>query len=170
MVVRHNVGINSPSSVAIGSEMSGGVRNILVNDWYSNGGGMGIRMKSNSARGGYVENIYYRNIKLENFTREAIIIETDYGAWMSSKKEDAYPVFRDIFIEDVVCTGAEIGASISGTNNQPIEDKTMKNVFTKTHKGMNFEWVHGLKLIDVNSQPSQGKPILFKNCKDIIQQ
>ncbi|MFW5944578.1 MAG: glycoside hydrolase family 28 protein, partial [Bacteroidota bacterium] len=114
VVVRHNIGLNCPSGVAIGSEMSGGVRNILVHDWFSDGGGMGIRMKSNSARGGFVENIYYRNIKMENLSKEAIIIETDYGAWMSSSKENAYPVFRDIFIEDVVCDGAKVATSILG--------------------------------------------------------
>ena len=58
--------------IVIGSDTSGGVRNVLAYDCVYDGSDVGIRLKSNASRGGVVENLYYRNITMRQIKNEAI--------------------------------------------------------------------------------------------------
>jgi polygalacturonase len=64
----------------IGTEMSAGVRNILVEDCHFDGTSRGLRFKSRIGRGGIVENIWIRNITMKNIWNEAIIFNLLYDA------------------------------------------------------------------------------------------
>jgi polygalacturonase len=90
-------------AVAIGSGMSGGVRNVHVSDCRFTGGDQGIRLKSMRGRGGFVENVYFENIYMANLRREAIILNMFYGSSTAASRSDAAPVFRNIHVRDVTC-------------------------------------------------------------------
>ncbi len=167
VVVRNITALSSHGGIVIGSEMSGGVRDVLAYDCLFDGSDRGIRLKSNAARGGTVENIHYRNITMRNIRSEAIRINTNYGAWLAAKDASAYPVFRNIIIKDIDCQGAGIAASLRGTSHMPIRDIRLENVTVSAEKGMSFEWVHGLDLINVRCEPETGDPMFFKNCQDV---
>ncbi|MCC6124089.1 MAG: glycoside hydrolase family 28 protein [Pirellulales bacterium] len=167
VVIRYNLALRGHGGVVIGSEMSGGVRNIFAHDCRFEGTDAGLRIKSNAARGGTVEKIRYRNIRMENIRDEAIQIRTDYGAYMASRNGNAHPIFRDIAIENVTCNGAQAAANVRGTANRPIENLTLKNVAIEARTGMVFEWVDRLRLIDAACKPSQGAPLACKNCRDV---
>ncbi|GAJ05809.1 unnamed protein product, partial [marine sediment metagenome] len=128
----------------------------------------GIRLKSNSSRGGVVEKLWYQDIRMEDISKEAIRINTNYGSYMKSRSGKAYPVFRDITIKNVTCNGAKMAVSIQGTNRKPVENITLENVSIKARTGMKFTWVNGLRLKNVTSKPLQGRPIIFENCKDVV--
>ena len=68
--------LNCHGGIVIGSETSGGVRNVLAYDCVYDGSDVGIRLKSNASRGGVVENIHYRNITMRNIKTEAIQLES----------------------------------------------------------------------------------------------
>ena len=55
--------------VVIGSDMSGGVRNVFVHDCDFSGSLIGIRLKSSRGRGGVVENVWYQDIELGDIKR-----------------------------------------------------------------------------------------------------
>ncbi|MDR3440634.1 glycoside hydrolase family 28 protein [Telmatospirillum sp.] len=57
---------NSPGGVTIGSEMSGGVQNVFVQTCTIDNCTISLRIKTNMNRGGYVKNVYYRNISIPN--------------------------------------------------------------------------------------------------------
>ena len=59
----------------IGSEMSGGARNIKVSNCTFMGTDVGLRFKSNRGRGGVVENVYISNINMFNIERDAILFD-----------------------------------------------------------------------------------------------
>jgi polygalacturonase len=169
IVIRHIKGFDSHGGIVIGSEMSGGIRNIYAHDCEFDGADRGIRMKSNASRGGVVQNIWYKNIKMKNIRQEAIRINTNYGAWIASKDGKAYPLFRNITIRNVTCDGAKVGLSMNGTSHKPIENVTMENVSIKAHSGMSFNWVNGLKLVNVTSTPETGDPMSIVNCEAVVQ-
>ncbi len=167
IVVRNIYGLESHGGIVIGSEMSGGVRNIYAHDCEFNGAERGIRLKSNASRGGVVENIWYENIVMKNITGEAIRINTNYGAYMADKGGTAYPVFRNINIKNITCDNARIALSMLGTSHKPIENITLENIKIKAETGMVFNWVNNLKLIKTFSKPLQGEPYIFENCENV---
>ena len=154
--------------IVIGSEMSGGVRNIYGHSCEFIGAGKGIRLKSNASRGGVVENCWFENIRMTGIAQEAIVIQTDYGAWMASKDGNAYPLFRNLVFKNITCDGAAQAVSMTATEHQPIEKVTLENVSIKAKRGMRFEWVNGITLRDVRIEPDAGNPpAVFEHCTDV---
>ena len=77
----------------VGSEMSGGVRNISVNNCQFLGTDVGLRFKSNRGRGGVVENIYVNNIFMLNIATDSFLFDLYYGGKSASEAlEDAKPM------------------------------------------------------------------------------
>jgi hypothetical protein len=106
---------------------------------------------------------------MKNILDYAIFIETDYSAWVSNKDGKAHPIFRDIQISNITCNGAAVAALVNGKPKQLVERIVMKNIYIKAEKGMIFNWVNDLKLINVQSEPAKGEPKLFTNCRNVDQ-
>ncbi|MBN1588841.1 MAG: glycoside hydrolase family 28 protein [Pirellulales bacterium] len=168
VVVRFVKGLRCHGGIVIGSEMSGGVRNLLAHDCEFDGSSIGLRLKSNRARGGVVEKIWYRDIKMTRLGGFAISINTNYGSYMASKDGKAWPLFRDIAIENVTCDRARAALRMLGNENQPIENITLENVSINAREGMSFHWVNGLTLKNVDCRPAQGGAFRFEHCKDVV--
>ena len=62
VIVKNNVVLHGHGGFVVGSEMSGGVKNIYVSDCTFLGTDVGLRFKSTRGRGGVVENIHIHNI------------------------------------------------------------------------------------------------------------
>jgi len=168
IVVRHITTNGSVhGGIVIGSEISGGVRNLMVHDCFYNGASIGIRLKSNSSRGGVIENLWFKDIKMKDILREAISINTDYSAWMSGKNGMKHTVFRNIKVRNINCDGAGIATYVNGKEEQAVEKLLFKNVFIKAKKGMTFNWVNHLSLKNVKSEPDTGEQIIIKNCTNV---
>lgn len=99
-------------SVVIGSEMSGGVKNVLVENCIFNGTRRGLRFKYVVGRGGTVENIWARNITMGKIRMDAINIDLQYATGGYDKpvnlKDDLVnaPNFRNIYYENITCENA----------------------------------------------------------------
>lgn len=128
---------HSHGGFVIGSEMSRGVRNVLVEDCTFCDSDIGIRMKSTIGRGGVVENITIRNINMVNMLGEAVIMTMNYvhhninyhEPVVASEDPEDIPIFRDIVVENCSCKGAKIGVKIAGLPGKPytIRDISFKN-------------------------------------------
>ena len=128
---------HSHGGFVIGSEMSRGVRNVLVEDCTFCDSDIGIRMKSTIGRGGIVENITIRNINMVNMLGEAVIMTMNYvhhninyhEPVVESEDPEDIPVFRDILVENCSCKGAKVGVKIAGLQGRPytIRDVSFKN-------------------------------------------
>jgi polygalacturonase len=105
LVIAHNR-FGSGHGMSIGSETNGGVSNIKVYDLSIDGdvehGGApdvdlnGIRIKSDSSRGGLVENVSYTDVCIRDVPN-AIILTPHYSAAQGSR----IPVYRNIVLNDV---------------------------------------------------------------------
>jgi len=102
----------SHGGFVIGSEMSRGVRNVLVRDCTFIDSDVGIRFKSALGRGGVVEEIYLRDIQMVNIRKEAVIITMDYvhnqmdyfDVVSTSSDPEDIPDFKNIYFERCICS------------------------------------------------------------------
>lgn len=98
--------------MSIGSETSGGVSAIEVQDLTIDGADNGIRIKSNRTRGGLVHDVVYRNVCIRN-VKNPIVMETTYE---HVTEGSLIPVFEDILLQNVrVLGGGEI--SLDGSDS-----------------------------------------------------
>jgi polygalacturonase len=119
IIVRNNNLTSGVNGFCIGSEMSGGVRNIFVYDNIVPKARRGINFKCNLDRGGQVEKIYIKNMKLGTCTEELFIFRMDYHGYRGNN----YPTkFNDFFVTDISCDNVEGTAfKIVGVEDQHIQ-------------------------------------------------
>jgi polygalacturonase len=85
--------------MSVGSETDSGANHIFVSDLTIDGADNGIRIKSNSTRGGLVENVAYEDVCIRD-TKNPIYMDTNYTAGYSNQT-GKLPVFRNITLRDV---------------------------------------------------------------------
>ena len=90
------------SGVAIGSEMSGGVKNVTVRNCVFNGTDKGLAIKSTRGRGGIVEDIHFHNISMSDIQKDGILITLSYSSTTRGETfSDSTPVIRNIEFKDI---------------------------------------------------------------------
>lgn len=136
VIIRNCRGTNGCGGATVGSETSGGVRNILFEDCSFEGARWGIRVKTARVRGGIIENVSFKNIELKNSTE--IGFDVMMQAYAGSYEDSLYPsdnespdvripTVRRISAENVKSIGSPLGMRLLGIENHEIEDVTMKN-------------------------------------------
>ncbi len=169
IVVRHCRMMRGHGGVVIGSDMSGGVRNVFVHDCDFSGSLMGIRLKSSRGRGGVVENVWYRDLDLGDIIGQAIIVHTDYKAYFGSDQGKA-PTFRKIHISDVICRKAGQAARLSGLPELPIEDVVFERAVLGGREGVACSNVKSLRLTDVAVISTGGPVMRIKDSRQVTLQ
>lgn len=148
IIVRNCRFLRGHGTVVIGSEMSGGVRNVLAEDLTADGTDAGVRIKSRLGRGGTVENIVYRRLHLKNIKRYAITIDMLYDVGnnptVDPNTPDVLPVYRNIVVEDLVCESARTAIVLRGLPQSQIEKVRFENVSIIATEGSDISYA-GLK-------------------------
>lgn len=90
----------SGHGMSIGSETDGGAGAIRVTDLSIDGADNGIRIKSNSSRGGLVRDVVYEDVCIRD-TKNPILMDTHYS--FRGKDEDKIPVFQEIATPERSC-------------------------------------------------------------------
>lgn len=112
--------------VAMGSETSGGIRNVEIRNCVMDSDNWApIRFKSQPSRGGVVENIVYRDIQL-NGTRKAFEFNMAWRMVNPKPPADPLPVVRNVHIINVSGTVRAVG-DMSGLEGSPIRGVTLEN-------------------------------------------
>lgn len=128
--------------VVIGSEMSGGVKDIEISQCNFIGTDTGLRFKSCRGRGGIVKNIYIDTINMKDIQKEAITFSTSYNMNAKSLEESLppdIPEFRDFHIGNINCNGAKVGIHLSGLPEMPIRNINFENILMKAEKDIESE-------------------------------
>lgn len=150
----------------IGSEMSGGARNISVRRCVFVGTDTGLRFKSTRGRGGVVEKIYIDGINMYNIAGDALTFDLYYGI-----KKDApvppvteeTPCFKDIFITNTVCQGAKRTMWFNGLPEMPIRNIVVSHSLFHGETGAVINYVDGVTFESVELEASAGEPITCRN-------
>lgn len=151
----------------IGSEMSGGVRNILVQDCLYEGTDIGIRMKSMRGRGGVVENIWVRDIAMGQIRDDAIRLNMFYKSSTVKPLTDTPPQFRNIHIKDVTCEKADSAVVIKGLPEKSIKDITLENITISAEKGLSISDGERISLTEINITPERGPVMVLTDSRDV---
>src|SRR5262245_9125291 len=102
MTIAHNH-FYSGHGMSIGSETNGGASAIRVIDLSIDGADNGIRIKSNSTRGGLVHDVVYEDVCIRN-TKNPIYMDTHYTATVSPE-QGRLPIFQDITLHNIRIAG-----------------------------------------------------------------
>ncbi|MDQ1332396.1 MAG: hypothetical protein QG576_430 [Bacteroidota bacterium] len=126
VIIRNCVFDSKINGLCIGSEISGGVRNVFVQDIVMKSVTDAIFFKSNLDRGGYIRNIHIKDIEVENVRSSLIKFEPDY----KHESKYNYPtLFKGFTIENVKAVSVTgTGIDIAGFDQLPVQDVSIRNV------------------------------------------
>jgi polygalacturonase len=169
VVIRNNIVYKGHGGFVIGSEMSGGARNIFVYDCSFIGTDIGLRFKTVRGRGGVVENIYVKNIRMKDIMHDAILFDMYYFTKPPAKNEvvtippvsEATPRFRNFYFDSIVCHGAERGVFVRGLPEMRIHNIFLSNMVLKTDKGAEIIEANDILLNNVQWLSGQTKPVVY---------
>ncbi|KAL5703717.1 hypothetical protein ACHQM5_022239 [Ranunculus cassubicifolius] len=116
------------SGVGIGSEMSGGIFNVIISDIHVRNSAAGVRIKTDIGRGGYIMNITITNVTLD---RVKIPIRFSRGANDHPDEgwdPKALPILKGIYISNVVSNNTGKAPLLEGINGAGFEDVCMRNI------------------------------------------
>lgn len=166
----------------VGSEMSGGVKNISVKNCQFLGTDVGLRFKSNRGRGGVVENIYISDIYMFDITTDSFLFDLYYGGKSASESladgditptdepdfpvTEQTPVFRNIHVKDLVSRNARRAMFFNGLPEMNIEDIYLENAFITARYGAEFSESKNINLKKVTVISEDGPAYLFNNVKN----
>ena len=110
---------NGHGGVVMGSEISGGIKNVFVDSCQMDSPELdrAIRVKTNSNRGGVVENIYVRNLKIGQ-VREAILLVDCVYDIINEGVGTFYPVIRNVNLANIECSSSKYALLIEGIQNR----------------------------------------------------
>lgn len=157
----------------IGSEMSSGAKNIYVNNCLFNGTDTGLRLKSTRGRGGVVENIYVNNINMVDIKGEAFTFSLYYAnkpvagkADKDSSVADAIPpvteetpCFRNLYISNITCQGADRAIFFNGIPEMPINNLQLSNSLFVCDKGAELHFAKNITFTNVKIENKTGDRI-----------
>lgn len=145
VVIRRN-DMGGEDGIALGSEMSGGIKGVYFTDNVLRDGASAIRFKGNLDRGGTVENIRVSNMEIGNF-ETFIWFQLDYPGELGGNYP---PVYRDIVFSDITVASAKTGLDIHGPADAPLSDVTLRDVTVeKVETPMVLENVEDLRFDNV---------------------
>ena len=122
--------IDGHGGVVIGSEISAGVNNVFVENCVMDSPNLdrAIRIKTNSKRGGIIENIYVRNLEVGTVKECVLKLNMFYNVY-GSQTGNFIPVIRNVSLENIkVKKAGKYGIWAEGYKESPVENITFKNV------------------------------------------
>ncbi|KAL6629431.1 hypothetical protein ACP70R_029196 [Stipagrostis hirtigluma subsp. patula] len=128
ITIRRVRGSSPFSGIAIGSEASGGVSDVLVEDCSVYNSGFGIHIKTNVGRGGYIRNVTVDNVRMSN-VRSGVRIAGDVGDHPDGHfSQLAVPTVDAVSIKNVWGVNVQQPGSIEGIRNSPFTRICLSNV------------------------------------------
>lgn len=120
----------SPTSatIALGSEMSGGIQDVRAEDIVAIDTESGVRIKTAVGRGGYVKDIYVKGVTMKTM-KYVFWMTGDYGSHPDNNYDpNALPVIDNINYRDMVAENVTIAAKLSGISGDPFTGICISNV------------------------------------------
>jgi polygalacturonase len=138
IVIRNCTIKNGHQLLAIGSELSGGIENIFLNNCTVLEGAKMFHLvfiKTNERMGGYVRNIHVCNIKSGKMDLGILGIETDvlyqWRTLVPTVERRLTPI-KDVYLENITATEVKFISNISGQKELPIENISLKKISAET--------------------------------------
>jgi Glycosyl hydrolases family 28 len=154
-------------AVVIGSETSGGIRDISASNIVSRGTWHGIRIKSERGRGNTIENMRFDNFVIDHPTKEAIEITAFYEDEPPEPFSDRTPVFRNLAFSNLTIVGAARVASIHGLPEKAFEQLRFVDITATGDAGFVCDQASDVELHEVRVSAATGSAFVFSNIKGL---
>jgi polygalacturonase len=149
IIVRNCVMKDGHGGVTIGSETSGDVRDVHVENCKMDSPNLivALRIKTNSYRGGKIENIYMRNCAVGQVAGAVLDVDLFYE---EGEGGEFTPVVKNIAMENVTCNKSRYAVSLKGYKSAPLRDISLTRcTFDHVEKENVIQNVTGLHVSDV---------------------
>lgn len=130
VIIRNCLMEDGHGAITMGSEISGGVKNVYAENCTINSPDMynAVRIKTNTCRGGVTENIHVRNIVVKKCKISAIIIDLIYSTGEMSGVRGFYPYVKNVSIDNMKVESCETFVTIDGLEDkQCVENVVISN-------------------------------------------
>ena len=188
VTIRDNTVRGGAAGVTFGSETSGGIRDVKVENLHVLAGvPNGILFKSASTRGGTIQNIDIRGVDMQG-VRTAIAVTFNWNPSYSYAKmpadvknppaywkvltepvppEKGLPHLRDVHISDVKAEGARQAFSVASYADSPLQNFTLDHLQIEAQSGGTIANAQEWKFTDTRIQVPEGKGVVLKDCQDV---
>ena len=182
IIVKNNIVYHGHGGVTVGSEMSGGVKNLHVSNCTFMGTDVGLRFKSNRGRGGIVENIFISDIFMTDIPSQAISFDLYYGGKSIAETlaeggnkvstemvpvTEQTPQFRNISIKNITIKGAYQAVFLQGLPEMNLEKIEISNLTVKADKGFSIIDANGIKINNIKLDIKDNTIFDIYNSKNI---
>jgi len=188
IVIRNNIARRGGGVISFGSETSGGIRKVFAEHNRGIGTNEGIRFKSAKTRGGFVEDVLIRDLKLENvplpFTFTLNWNPSYSYATIPADTKDIPPYwrvlstpvlppergicqFRNITIEDVTVVGARRIFSAAGMPEKPLTNIRFANITAAGREAGMIESARNWTMKNVELRTADGLPVKMTDCTNV---
>ena len=181
-------------AIVLGSDTSGNIRNVAVNNIVCQGTQMGIHIKSERGRGGLVENVRIDNVTMDNVSRPITVTQYyQMQGEIPAPKEPVTvrtPIFRDIVISHVtisrasgiidfswnpISTTASSGEGpqpllidIAGLPEMPMVGLRLSDVIASGKAGLRASNTIGMELHNVQVNADTGPAFIVRDSKELV--
>ncbi|MEZ5057515.1 MAG: glycoside hydrolase family 28 protein [Saprospiraceae bacterium] len=183
VIVNNNIVYHGHGGFVIGSEMSGGVKNVKVTNCTFIGTDVGLRFKSTRGRGGVVENIYISDIDMVGIPAEAIrfnmfyggnspILEEDQDEEDEARDEKTVPVtvetpsFKNIFMKRIRVADSKTAAMFQGLPEMNLLNVQLEDAIFEAEHGITVIDGDGLQFSNIRLKQKKGSGFTFYNTKN----
>jgi polygalacturonase len=186
IIIKNNIVYHGHGGVTVGSEMSGGVKNLHVSNCTFMGTDVGLRFKSTRGRGGIVENVFISDIFMVDIPSQAISFDLYYGGKSIAETlaeggnkittkivpvTEETPQFKNISIKNITINGAYQAVFLQGLPEMNLENIEISNLIVKAQNGFSIIDADKIKLNNIKldiEKPTvfeiyNGKNISFEN-------
>jgi polygalacturonase len=127
IVIQKSTFANGHGGVTIGSEMTGGVRNVYARDLTMTSTGLlaGHRLKTNSVRGGFIENTNVYRVNATAIGGPLLLIDYNYGEGNTGNYP---PTVTGVNLSRWAVTSAVQGWNIQGYANDPVGTVRLRDI------------------------------------------
>ena len=184
VIVKNCICYHGHGGFVVGSEMSGGVKNVYVKNCRFAGTDVGLRFKSTRGRGGVVENIWIEDIVMNDIATEALLFDLFYGGKSATEAledgdsntstdmpakpvDETTPQFRNIYVDNVVCRDARRAMLFNGLPEMNVENVVVKNTFIEAEIGAEINESTNVVLENVHITPRKGAALKINNAKQV---
>lgn len=176
VIIRDCTVYHGHGGFVVGSEMSGGVRNILVQNCDFLGTDVGVRFKSTRGRGGIVENIHIRDIRMKDIAADAVLFDLFYASQAPTPEQtldvapepvsEKTPRFQNIYLNNIFCSGAANAVYIQGLPEMSVQNVQLENLVISADAGVTAVFADGVTFKNASILPKNGPPFMLYACRN----
>lgn len=154
--------LSGHGGVVIGSEMSGGVKKIVISNCVFDGTDRGIRIKTARGRGGVVEDIRVDNIIMKNIKDQAIVLDMEYSKVKPEPVSERTPQFRNIRFSNITAYTKK-AMYVNGLDEMPVQEISLNDVVFEAETGIVIKNAKDIELHNVRINTKTGSALQADN-------